>query len=123
MPEHSDIKYKLAIVVRQDLRMGKGKIAAQTGHASVQASEIARKEHKTWWKRWIDEGQCKVVLKINSEVEIHPLELKAKKLGLPATIIRDRGLTQLEPDTVTCIGIGPGPSKLVDEVTRHLRLL
>ena len=121
--ECSGIRYKLAVVVRQDLKMGKGKIAAQVGHASVEASEVARKTHRDWWKLWLEEGQCKVVLKTNSQGEIQELELKAIKLGLPATAIRDRGLTQLKPDTVTCIAIGPGPSKLVDEVTGHLRLL
>jgi len=119
----SNIKYKLAVVVRQDLKMGKGKIAAQVGHASVEASEIAKKIHRDWWRLWIEEGQCKVVLKANSQDEFQDLERKAKGLGLPTTIVRDRGLTQLKPDTVTCIGIGPGPSKLIDEVTGHLRLL
>ena len=123
MPGYLDVKYKLAVVVRQDLKMGKGKAAAQVGHASVSASEITRKKHSSWWRDWLDEGQCKVVLKANSEDEIHELEMKAKRLGLPITIVRDRGLTQLRPDTLTCIGIGPGPSKLIDEVTGHLRLL
>jgi len=113
----------MAIVVRQDIRMGKGKVAAQVGHASIEASETIRKENNELWKKWIEEGQCKVVLKTNSEGEFRELQLKAKRRGLPVVVIRDRGLTQLDPDTVTCMGIGPGPSKLVDEVTGHLRLL
>jgi PTH2 family peptidyl-tRNA hydrolase len=123
VPDYLDVKYKLAVVVRQDLKMGKGKVSAQVGHASVSASEITRKKHNAWWRDWLDEGQCKVVLKVNSEDEIHELEMKAKRLGLPITTVRDRGLTQLRPDTLTCVGIGPGPSKLIDEVTGHLRLL
>jgi PTH2 family peptidyl-tRNA hydrolase len=119
----SDIRYKMAIVVRQDIKMGKGKVAAQVGHASVEASETTRKENNELWKKWIEEGQCKVVLKTNSEEEFRELQLKAKRQGLPVVVIRDRGLTQIDPDTVTCMGIGPGPSKRVDEVTGHLRLL
>lgn len=115
--------YKMAIVVRQDLKMGKGKIAAQVGHASVEASEIVRKENRSLWKEWIQKGQCKVVLKVSSLAEIKKLGSKASKLDLSAAIIEDRGLTQLPANTVTCIAIGPGPSKLIDDVTGHLRLL
>ncbi|MEM2942287.1 MAG: peptidyl-tRNA hydrolase Pth2 [Candidatus Bathyarchaeia archaeon] len=123
MTEHPECKYKMAIVIRQDLKMGKGKICAQVGHASVSASETARKERKAWWKRWIEEGQCKVVLKVSSEDELLKLESKARSLGLPTTMVRDRGLTQLRPNTLTCIAIGPGPIKTVDTVTGQLRLL
>ncbi|MGQ9542867.1 MAG: peptidyl-tRNA hydrolase Pth2 [Candidatus Bathyarchaeia archaeon] len=115
--------YKLAIIIRQDLKMGKGKIAVQAGHASVIASEAARKKHRSWWRRWIDGGQCKVVLKVDSELELFKLRGEAEKLDLPTVVIHDKGLTQVKPGTVTCLGIGPGPSKLIDEVTGCLRLL
>jgi PTH2 family peptidyl-tRNA hydrolase len=123
MTEHPELAYKMAIVIRQDLKMGKGKICAQVGHASVSASEAARKERNVWWRRWIEEGQCKVILKVSSENELLKLESKARKLGLPTTMVRDRGLTQIMPDTLTCIAIGPGPNRLVDTVTGQLRLL
>jgi len=99
----------MAIVVRQDLKMGKGKIAAQVGHASVEASEIVRKENRNLWKEWIQKGQCKIVLKVGSLPEIKKLGSKASKLDLSVAIIQDKGLTQLPADTVTCIAIGPGP--------------
>ena len=113
----------MAIVVRQDLKMGKGKIAAQVGHASVEASEIVRKENRNLWKEWIQKGQCKIVLKVGSLPEIKKLGSKASKLDLSVAIIQDKGLTQHPADTVTCIAIGPGPTKLIDDVTGHLRLL
>ena len=113
----------MAIVVRQDLKMGKGKIAAQVGHASVEGSEIVRKGNRSLWKEWIQKGQCKVVLKVTSLSEIRKLESKASKLDLPVAIIQDRGLTQLPANTITCMAVGPGPTKLIDTVTGHLRLL
>ena len=113
----------MAIVVRQDLKMGKGKIAAQVGHASVEASEIVRKDNRNLWKEWIQKGQCKIVLKVSSLAEIKKLGYEASKLDLSVAIIQDKGLTQLPADTVTCIAIGPGPAKLIDDVTGHLRLL
>jgi PTH2 family peptidyl-tRNA hydrolase len=103
--------------------MGKGKIAVQVGHASITAAEETRKRRPEWWKAWFDEGQCKVVVKVNSESELNDLRRNAEALGLPAAIIHDSGLTQVAPGTATCIGIGPAPSELVDKITGELPLL
>jgi len=86
--------------------MGKGKIAVQVGHASVTASEETRRQQPEWWKAWFDEGQCKIVVKVNSESELDDLRREAVALGLAAAIIHDRGLTQVAPGTATCVGIG-----------------
>jgi PTH2 family peptidyl-tRNA hydrolase len=118
-----DFKYKLAVAVRRDLDMGKGKIAVQVGHASVTVSEETRRRQPEWWKGWMDEGQCKVVVKVNSESELDHLRREAVGLGLVAEIIHDRGLTQVEPGTATCVGIGPAPAEIVDKVTGELPLL
>jgi PTH2 family peptidyl-tRNA hydrolase len=119
----TNFKYKLVIAVRRDLDMGKGKIAAQVGHASVTAAEETRRHHPDWWKQWFNEGQCKVVVKVSSERELEDLKAEADELGLPSAIIHDRGLTQIEPDTATCVGIGPAPATLVDKITGALPLL
>ncbi len=116
-------KFKLVIAVRRDLEMGKGKIAVQVGHATITVAEETRKRHPEWWKEWMDEGQCKVVVKVKSEDELRALKRKADDLDLPAAFIQDRGLTQVEPGTVTCVGIGPAPAELVDRVTGGLPLL
>lgn len=116
-------KFKQAIVVRRDIGMEKGKIAVQVGHAAVSAAEEARKKRRAWWKAWLNEGQCKVALKVSSEAELIELERKARRMKLPAVVIRDRGLTQIAPGTVTCLGLGPAPSELVDVITGRLPLL
>jgi PTH2 family peptidyl-tRNA hydrolase len=103
--------------------MGKGKIAAQVGHASITSAEQTRHDHPEWWKGWYNEGQCKVVVKVNSESDLVKLKREADELGLPSAIIQDRGLTQLEPGTCTCVGIGPAPADLVDKITGTLPLL
>ncbi|MEM4480696.1 MAG: peptidyl-tRNA hydrolase Pth2 [Candidatus Bathyarchaeia archaeon] len=115
--------YKQVIVIRADLKMSKGKIAAQAGHAAVSAAEEARKHNRNWFKAWMEEGQCKVVVKVNSEKELLELEKQAKELGLPCSLIVDRGLTEIPPGTVTCLGIGPAPSEKVDKITGKLPLL
>jgi PTH2 family peptidyl-tRNA hydrolase len=103
--------------------MSKGKIAAQAGHAAVSAAEEARKHYKEWFKAWIDEGQCKVVVKVRSEKELLDLEKQAKEMRLPCALIVDRGLTEIPPGTITCLGIGPAPSEKVDKITGKLPLL
>ncbi len=118
----SEFKYKQVIVLRVDLRMSRGKIAAQAGHAAVSAAEEARKRFSDWWKAWIEEGQCKIAVRAESEKELLMLERKAKDLGLPSALITDRGLTELPPGTTTCLGIGPAPSDQVDKITGEMNL-
>lgn len=122
-PEMSEFRYKQVIAIRSDLKMGKGKLAAQAGHAAVSAAEEARKHRQDWWKEWLNEGQCKIAVKVGSEQELLELKQEAARQGLPQALITDRGLTQLEPGTTTCLAIGPAPSFQVDKLTGKLPLL
>jgi PTH2 family peptidyl-tRNA hydrolase len=115
--------YKLVVAVRRDLAMGKGKIAVQVGHATLTVAEETRRRHPEWWNQWLHEGQPKVVVKVNSESELENLRKKAEELGLASAIIHDSGLTQVEPGTPTCVGIGPAPVETVDKITGDLPLL
>ncbi len=115
---------KQVIVVRSDLKMGKGKLAAQVAHAALDAAETARKKHPGWYESWREGGQGKVVVKTEGgEQALEELQKQARILGLPVSLVQDRGLTQLEPGTTTCLGIGPGPSVEIDKVTGRLKLL
>lgn len=118
-----EFEYKQVIAVRTDLKMGKGKLAAQVGHAAVSAAEIARKRRSEWWQAWLREGQCKVAVKVKNLAELLELQKEAVGMKLPHSLITDRGLTQLPPSTVTCLGIGPAPSIQIDKITGKLPLL
>ena len=119
----SDFSYKQVIVFRSDLRLSKGKAAVQAGHAAVTSAEEARKHRRQWWEDWIEEGQRKIAVKVKDEKELNKLEDQAEDLGLPYALIIDRGLTEIPPDTVTCLGIGPAPNDIVDRITGKLSLL
>jgi PTH2 family peptidyl-tRNA hydrolase len=118
-----EFEYKQVIVFRADLKLSKGKMAAQAGHAAVSASEEARKRHRSWWEAWLYEGQRKIAVKVKDEKALLELEEAAKDLGLPNALIVDRGLTEIPPDTVTCLGIGPAPEEEMDKLTGKLPLL
>ncbi len=119
----SEFKYKQVIVFRADLRLSKGKTAAQAGHAAVSAAEEARKRWKKWFEGWMEEGQCKIAVKVKGEDEIFELQAGAKDLGLPWALVVDRGLTEVPAGTVTCLGIGPAPGDKVDRLTGLFPLL
>ncbi len=115
--------FKQVIVVRKDIVMGRGKMAAQVAHASVMATEKARHKRQDWVRIWFVTGQAKVVLRVRDLDELLDLENRAQTMGLPAASVQDSGLTQIPSGTVTCIGIGPGPIELIDKLTGHLKLL
>jgi len=119
----SEFHYKQVIIFRTDLKLSKGKLAAQAGHAAVSAVEEARKHRKEWWDGWLREGQCKIAVKVRDEKTLCELEIQAKKMGLPHALVVDRGLTEIPPGTVTCLGIGPAPAEKVDQITGSLPLL
>ena len=118
-----EFTHKQALIVRFDLKIGQGKIAVQCSHAAVSAAEEARIHFPQWWKAWLEEGQRKIALKVPDLKTLLHLEDAARRNRLPVYLVRDRGLTQVPPDTVTCVGIGPAPSNLVDNLTGDLSLL
>jgi PTH2 family peptidyl-tRNA hydrolase len=119
----SEFRYKQVIVFRSDLKLSRGKVAAQSGHAAVLSAEEAHKGHAKWWKAWLEEGQCKIAVKVKNEKELLELEKQAKELRLPCALIVDRGLTEIPPGTITCLGIGPAPAEKIDKITGMLPLL
>lgn len=68
-------------------------------------------------------SQAKVALKCPNEEEMSRLEAQAREAGLCAKSIRDAGRTQVAAGSKTVLGIGPGPVKIVDQITGHLKLL
>ena len=111
---------KQTIVVRDDLGMGRGKLAAQAAHASLEAADRATDRERRAWK---DGGMKKIVLSADSEQQLRELRREADSRGLPTALVQDAGHTQLEPGTVTAIAVGPGEESDVDAVTGHLDLI
>ncbi len=109
------------IIVRCDLNMGKGKAVAQGCHAAVRAYEMAKQETPRIVSDWKMQGEKKIVLKADLEAIMRIYENARNEL--PCALIRDAGLTQLEPGTVTALGIGPARRSDIHPLTGSLKLL
>ena len=120
-------EYKQVIAIRTDIKMSRGKTAVQAAHAAVEAVLLIIDSGRAEWLRWLREwrrtGQKKVAVKVSSEQELLNVYQEALRLGLPASLIADAGLTELPPGTRTAAAVGPAPSQLVDRVTGRLKLL
>lgn len=115
--------YKQAILTCSDLKLPKGKLAAQVAHASVETVLKLLKEDKDLVANWRKEGMKKVVLKVKDEKELYKYAQLAKDAGLTTAIITDAGHTVVEPGTVTCCGIGPAKEDDIDNIVGKLPLL
>jgi PTH2 family peptidyl-tRNA hydrolase len=115
------MEYKQVIVVRGDLKLSKGKTAAQVGHAVLEC--WLRSDDEDIKRSWHDEGAKKVVLKCKGERELYEINETAKAIGLVTAVIKDAGHTEIAPGTVTCLGIGPDEEKKIDRVTSSLKPL
>lgn len=115
-----DAELKQVILVRKDLKLPKGKLAAQVAHASVDA---ALKTDRRLLDLWRAQGMKKVVLEVADEKELRIYERQARDEGLKVALITDAGRTVLEPGTTTCLGIGPDSESRIDRITGKLKVL
>ncbi len=114
------MEYKQVILVREDLKLPKGKLAAQSSHASVEATLKSDKKIVDLWRK---EGAKKIVLKVKDEKELFIYKQMAEDLGLKTALIQDAGHTVLQPGTITCLGIGPDLEDEMDKVSSKLKML
>jgi len=112
-------QHKQAIVLRTDLGMSTGKLISQACHASLKAYRKASSDDRSNWESG---GQKKVVLDIGGE-DLEDCFRKAQRQGLPSAMVKDAGLTEIEPGTKTAVSVGPGEESKIDSVTGDLKLL
>jgi PTH2 family peptidyl-tRNA hydrolase len=112
-------RYKLVFLVRTDLGMGTGKIAAQVGHAAIGAYQQCP---RSTLSKWEECGTAKIVLQVSSLEELQTLEQCAKAVGLATYTVEDAGRTQIESGSVTVCAIGPDEEEKINQVTGSLKL-
>jgi PTH2 family peptidyl-tRNA hydrolase len=136
---------KQVIVIRKDLNMRKGKLAAQTAHAAMkvlldQMSCDRFAEDSTFWRdchiwylkvleseplhRWLKGNFTKIVVSVNNEEELFDIKRKAEKVGILCSLVTDAGKTEFHGEcTNTALAVGPEWASKVDGITGHLPLL
>ena len=111
---------KQVMVVRNDLKMGKGKIAAQCCHASLGAYKKTNPEKI---RKWENEAYAKVVCKVNSLEELLELKKQAIINKVSYYLVVDAGRTQIPTSTTTVLALGPDEDEILDKITGDLKLL
>ena len=113
----------MVLVTRDDLKLSKGKLAAQCSHAAVNCAIKARKKAVRLYERWNNVGARKIVVRADDEAHLRQLYAKALTAGLVCDLVKDAGHTEIPPGTVTVLGIGPSPRLAVEAITGDLKLL
>ncbi|CAG9328588.1 unnamed protein product [Blepharisma stoltei] len=114
---------KVILVVRNDLNMGKGKIAAQCCHACLGLYKRQIIRDKSSIDLWEKEYGKKIVVRCNDEKEMFQIAEAAERKGLGTYIVCDAGFTQVAPNSNTVLAIGPASSEQFKDITGHLKLL
>ncbi|CAL4894477.1 unnamed protein product [Urochloa decumbens] len=114
---------KMVLVVRQDLKMGAGKIASQCAHAATGLYAELMSSNRGLLRQWEQLGQAKIVLTCKNQQEMNRLKETAAHRGIPTFIVADAGRTQVLAGSKTVLAIGPGRKADIDSVTGKLRLL
>lgn len=128
--------YKMVLIVRSDLGMSAGKIAAQCVHAALGSVQSASSLTVFPWR---DSGEATICLKCNTEEELHKFRSCAEVAGLlspfpylkivmfsselPHHLVCDAGRTEVAPHTHTVLAIGPAKISQINAITGHLKLL
>ena len=106
---------KQVMIVRTDLKMRKGKIAAQCCHGARSPEDKI--------KKWENEAYAKVVCKVQTLEELNELKAIADEKGIANFLVVDAGRTQIPASSVTVLALGPDEDEILDEVTGDLKLL
>mmetsp|Transcript_7489 Transcript_7489/g.15360 ORF Transcript_7489/g.15360 Transcript_7489/m.15360 type:complete len:184 (-) Transcript_7489:193-744(-) len=118
-----DAPYKMVLCVNQELGMGKGKIAAQVGHAAVGCYKRAKRQCPSALSAWEKTGCAKIAVKCPTEEEMEIIYAKALSKGLPLYLVEDAGRTQIAAGSRTVLGLGPAPVREFEGITSHLKLM
>ncbi|CAM9130650.1 unnamed protein product [Phaeothamnion confervicola] len=114
---------KLVLVVNQELKMGKGKMAAQCCHATLGCYKRAKRSCPSALRWWEWHGQAKIAVKCPTQAEMLAIAMDARQRGLVTYLVADAGRTQIAAGSQTVLGIGPAPVWAFEGLTSHLALL
>lgn len=139
------------IIVRKDLNMSHGKMAAQVAHASMayftRRMTVTQGDSSTTeievsfatsfdiWKDWLNGIFTKTICEAKNRNKLLKAKTIAEELGMVEDVdfflIKDACLTELEPEevdedgvgrTLTCIGFKPLPDEVAHKISKKYQL-
>lgn len=121
----------LAIFMRTDLNLSRGKIAVQAGHAVAMVMYTQSKwevnhapaYRKSLVKDWMENDQVKIILAVNSVKDLDKVAQTAEKNRVPYVYVFDIGRTEVEPNTVTCLAVGIESRRRISKITEGWKTL
>ena len=113
--------FKMVILIRKDIKMSKGKVLAQVGHAVVEAT-IKAYTKTTLFYKWQADGEKIVILKVPNEKTLDTIMTIADRKDVHNGKVIDAGLTEVSPGTTTVGYVGPDYNDKIDKLTRQLKL-
>ena len=120
---NNDQPLKMVFVINHELKMGKGKIAAQVGHAAVKATLQSGELRPELLDAWLSTGQKKVCVKADDDRQLEQIEQQAKHHQILTSKIHDAGHTQIPAGSYTVLALGPDEEEKLDALTGELKLL
>ena len=99
----TNIKYKQMVIIPKKPKMGAGKIASQTAHATFMVLEKETKNIKNKWKR---NGMCVIVLQCKDTNQLKNIANYLKQWNILSYLYIDEGLTEVEPFVPTALATG-----------------
>lgn len=123
MPPPNTLNLKMYFIVRSDLRMTPGKVAAQCAHAAIGSYKTAHAHGlgallTTWETR---HDAAKVTLRVNDEAALWKIHDALSSVTTTYCVV-DVGRTQVPRDSVTVLAIGPVDAAAVHDVLSKLKL-
>lgn len=125
IPPPEPSRTKLVCLVRQDLGMGVGKVAAQVAHGVMGAVRAtARREGgESLLQVWEAGGEAVIVLAVADHAALESLLADAAAKGLATHCVADAGRTEVAAGSETVGTVGPDHVDKIDAVTGKLPLL
>jgi len=109
-------EYVMYILIKNNVKMGKGKVAAQACHSACNTTRILERQRPrdSGYNEWLKYGEPKIVLRSTEADMIALIEqyqvdkvVKRTDTGMWCTHTRDFGRTQIPKNTLTSVAFRP----------------
>ena len=130
--EDKDDEFVMYVLVNNDLKMAKGKIASQCMHSVCNATRILERLNKrdNNYMKWIKNGEAKIVLKsteidMTSLIDTYEVDIRVKRDSSDIWCVhtRDAGKTQIAADSLTTIVFRPILKTSTPNIIKKLQCL